>query len=222
MLALTKPWIDIGIQSNQTQKLTHFWSKTIGLRCEEVLDVYHGVQQHRYRLQGGILKLNLLEDLLPSAPRTGYRKIIVADPAVTEIQENIDPDGTQCQRVPPSTLDGYDLGLEIAVTDSKRFTTFYAELLGLEPLNDGSFACGKTKIFIQQSTDAVSTADDHGPGIRYITLQIRHLDILHSTLLAKGVTEHKPPAQWNEMSYISFIRDPDNNLIELSQRRDLS
>lgn len=60
------------------------------------------------------------------------------------------------------------------------------------------------------------------PGFRYLTVQVWDCDAEHAALLALGAEEGRPPATLGTTARISFIRDPDGNWIEVSQRASLT
>lgn len=221
MLVLAKSVLDFGLQSDNRESMTAFWQEQVGLALDRVLPVFKGVDQYRFGIDDAVLKVNMMDDPLPAAPPTGYRELWIPRPGLEHSQDLRDPDGNQFSLVPPDHLEGYRLGLCIAVSDLSAFTRFYTEALGLIQLDSNSFACGKTKLMLRQTDHATTTADDLGRGFRYITIQVKALDKLHQALVDKGVVEHMAPSQWSDVAYVSFIRDPDNNLIELSQRAEL-
>ena len=60
-----------------------------------------------------------------------------------------------------------------------------------------------------------------GVGFRYITVQIFSCDEEHERILASGGTEGRAPRTIGTTTRYSFVRDPDGNWIEVSQRREL-
>jgi len=218
---MTKPYLDFGLQSDHGEPMQAFWRDEIGLPLTQVLTVYEGVDQYRYGLHDAVLKLNVMAQPMAAAPNTGYRRMIITRAGLDSPRELRDPDGNAFLLAPEGYLGAQQLGLDIAVSDLASFRRFYGELLQIPTAGDNAFNWGKTRIALLESAGVATTADDHGTGLRYITFQLRNLDEVHARLISKGVVEHMPPTHWNEMSYVSFIRDPDNNLIELSQRVDL-
>jgi len=59
-------------------------------------------------------------------------------------------------------------------------------------------------------------------GFRYITIQVRDCDAEHRRMLAAGAAEGAPPFTLGTVARISFIRDPDGNWVEISQRASLT
>ena len=61
-----------------------------------------------------------------------------------------------------------------------------------------------------------------GLGYRYITVQVWKVDEEHANFLARGGTEASAPRTLGTTARISFIKDPDENWIEVSQRASLT
>ncbi|MEZ5595911.1 MAG: hypothetical protein R3E84_05890 [Pseudomonadales bacterium] len=72
-------------------------------------------------------------------------------------------------------------------------------------------------------TEGVATLDplQLGKGYRYMTLQIFDVLAAHAQVLASGGREGSPPRKLGDVAHISFVRDPDGNWIELSQRKSI-
>jgi lactoylglutathione lyase len=60
------------------------------------------------------------------------------------------------------------------------------------------------------------------PGYRYLTAQVWEVDVEHAAILARGGNEGRPPVTLGTTARISFVRDPDGNWIEISQRASLT
>ena len=61
-----------------------------------------------------------------------------------------------------------------------------------------------------------------GPGYRYFTVQVFEVDREHAGILARGGAEGRAPLTLGKVARISFVRDPDGNWIEISQRASLT
>jgi lactoylglutathione lyase len=61
-----------------------------------------------------------------------------------------------------------------------------------------------------------------GVGFRYITVQIWDVEEEHRQVLSRGGDEGRAPVTLGETARISFIKDPDGNWIEISQRASLT
>ena len=70
------------------------------------------------------------------------------------------------------------------------------------------------------ATDVVASM--RAVGMRYITVQVRDVDAEHRRFMSMGVWEGAAPVSLGAVARISFIRDPDGNFIEISQRASLT
>jgi lactoylglutathione lyase len=60
------------------------------------------------------------------------------------------------------------------------------------------------------------------PGYRYLTIQVYDVRAVHADVVARGGREGRPPVRLGEVAFISFVRDPDGNWLEISQRKSLT
>ena len=76
---------------------------------------------------------------------------------------------------------------------------------------------------VQTCALPISLAGDamRARGYRYLTIQVHDCDAMHAAVLAAGGREGSPPRTLGAVARISFVRDPDGNWIELSQRASL-
>jgi len=56
------------------------------------------------------------------------------------------------------------------------------------------------------------------PGFRYLTIQVWDVDAAHREVIDRGGMEGFAPVTLGRVARIAFVRDPDGNWIELSQR----
>ena len=108
--------------------------------------------------------------------------------------------------------------------DVNAHRRFYAVSLGLPDVPEqggDSFLCGDSVILFEKTEDVVPDPLMEGQGWRYITIQIRNVDEEHAAILARGGREGRAPQTLGKVARISFIRDPDGNWIEMSQRASL-
>ena len=75
-MKLAKPRIDVGLYTNRRDEMLAFWRDEVGLPYEELLPMGGGVQQHRFGLNGSVLKVNHSRDPIPDEPRAGYRELV--------------------------------------------------------------------------------------------------------------------------------------------------
>ena len=58
--------------------------------------------------------------------------------------------------------------------------------------------------------------------MRYITVQVLDVHAGHRRFMSMGVLEGAAPVTLGVVESVSFIRDPDGNFIEISQRASLT
>jgi lactoylglutathione lyase len=73
-----------------------------------------------------------------------------------------------------------------------------------------------------QDDSAVRTEPLRALGYRYLTVQVWDVDAEHAGIVARGGTEGRPPVTLGTTARVSFVRDPDGNWIEVSQRASLT
>ncbi|MBA4209456.1 MAG: VOC family protein [Parvibaculum sp.] len=221
---LAKPRIDVGLFTTNLEPMLAFWQNEVGLPFDHLLPLGGGVQQHRHDLLGSVLKINHSRNALPIATPSGYRELLIAREGLRTPKSLADPDGNKVTLVPPGTHGVERIGIRLGVRDVNAHRRFYAVALGLPdvPEQGGlSFLCGDSVILLDEAEDAPADAAFEGPGWRYITIQIRNTDEEHAAILARGGAEGRAPQTLGKVARISFIRDPDGNWIELSQRASL-
>jgi catechol 2,3-dioxygenase-like lactoylglutathione lyase family enzyme len=235
-MELAKRFVDVGIFTNRLDEMRAFYGERIRLPYEEMLPVGGGVRQHRYGLLGSVLKINHARDPIPPRIAGGYRKLSISDPRTPMPLPMQDPDGNEIELIPTGQRGVNQIEIQIGVTDEDAFEHFYGDALGGERLDARRFKIGETIISFQHDPAAVratkspsssaSAADVmatmRAVGIRYITVQVRDCDAEHRRFMSMGVWEGAAPVTLGAVARISFIRDPDGNFIEISQRASLT
>ena len=233
-MELAKRFIDVGIFTNRIDEMRAFYGERIRLPYEEMLPVGGGVRQYRYGLLGSVLKINHARDPLPARIAGGYRKLSISDPRTPMPLAMQDPDGNEIELVPSGQRGVNQIEIQIGVTDEAAFEKFYGDALGAERVSAGRFKLGETVISFNRDAAAVrapksspGSAMDalvtmRAVGMRYITVQVRDCDGEHRRLTSMGVWEGAAPVTLGAVARISFIRDPDGNFIEISQRASLT
>lgn len=221
-LEVVKPAIDVGIQTNDLAAHQAFWGDELGLRFDHLLKVGGGVHQHRYDLHGGVLKLNAHRDPLPADAPTGYTAIAVVDAAraADGIQGRQGPDGLRVALTPP-TQDGTRVNVMVEASDAGRTLDVLEATFGGDR-GEGTLRIGETKLSVKLRRDRLPTTSRDGLGIRYLTVQVRDVHAAHAHALASGMTEGMAPLRLGDVAHISFVRLPDGDFIELSQRASLT
>ncbi|HKI73019.1 MAG TPA: VOC family protein [Pseudomonadales bacterium] len=221
-MKLAKDCIDVGVQTNTPEAMLNFWQQEIGLPHEELLKVGGGVHQHRHSLNGSVFKLNSVRDPLPSGDPTGYDELLIAKPGIEAPRHLVDPDGNKVTLVP----EGYDgithIGIRMKVSSLDKFRHFYNEVLDIDQVSDDVFRWGTTLFFLVEDPSKTPAQEMRGIGYRYITVQVWKVDEEHRAFLERGGSEGRAPVTLGTTARISFIKDPDDNWIEVSQRASLT
>ena len=233
-MKLAKQFVDVGLFTNNLAEMRAFYSEQIRLPFEEILAVGPGMKQHRFGMLGSVLKINDSRDALPPRKAAGYRRLTIADPRTPMPLQMQDPDGSEIELVPAGQRGIKQIEIQLGVTDEPAFEHFYGDALHGRKLGSGRFQIGDTIISFAKDAAAVrapktasaSAMDVVGAmravGIRYITIQVRDCDEEHRRFISMGVWEGAAPVTLGEVARISFIRDPDGNFIEISQRASLT
>lgn len=218
MIELAKPALDVGLFTNDREAMLTFWQQQVGVAFAELLPIGGGVQQHRHAIGDSVLKINHSRDPLPEAPPGGIRRLVIASPASAETHLE-DPDGNLVSLVAPGDVE--QIRVELTVTDLAAHQEFYGDALGLSAVDDTTFRCGVSQIRLSEG-DAVKDPQQRALGYRYMTIQVFDVVACHREILARGGREGRAPVKLGDVAYISFVRDPDGNWIEVSQRKSIT
>lgn len=216
---LAKPAIDIGLFTNQLEPMLSFWQNTVGLSFSELLPVGNGIRQHRHAIGNSVFKLNHVRDALTPSAASGIRHLSVASSNATSPRKMLDPDGNALTMI-PQQAGTPPLCIHLVVSDLDSHRRFYGEALGLPESQHAEFMGGETRLVLEQGV-AIKDPVQLGVGYRYMTLQIFDVLKTHAHVLANGGREGSAPRRLGDVAHISFVRDPDGNWIELSQRKSI-
>lgn len=220
-MQLAKPAVDVGLYTNDREAMLTFWQERISLPFAEMLRVGNGVQQHRHAIGDSVLKVNHSRDPLPAEAQAGIRHLLIVSERVDEATELFDPDGNRITQVPPGFDAITQLRVEMTVSDLARHQDFYGGILELPELDANTFCCGASQIRLSEG-EATADPIQRAPGYRYLTLQIFDVKGVHAQVVAKGGREGTAPVKLGDVAHISFVRDPDGNWLELSQRKSIT
>jgi lactoylglutathione lyase len=98
---------------------------------------------------------------------------------------------------------------------------FWRHTMQFDSPAPGVYLCGDTRVIVVGERRVERCDDWRAPGWRYTTVQIRDCVAEHAGVLARGGEEGRPPMVLGDTVRYSFVRDPDGNFIELSQRASL-
>ncbi len=233
-MELAKRFVDVGIFTNRLDEMRAFYGDRIRLPYEEMLPVGGGVRQYRFGLLGSVLKINHTRDPLPRRVAGGYQKLSISDLRTPMPLPMQDPDGNDVELVPSGNRGVTQIEIHIGVTDQAAFENFYADALQAEKIGAGRFKLGETIISFGYDPAALRApkspaagaadviASMRAVGMRYITVLVLDCDAEHRRFMSMGVWEGAAPVTLGAVARISFIRDPDGNFIEISQRASLT
>jgi lactoylglutathione lyase len=221
-MKLAKQHVDVGLYTNNAPAMLEFWQQRIGLPFEETLPLGGGVRQHRHAMNGSVLKINDARDPLADEGLAGYREIIIARDGIETAQSLTDPDGNSITLVPPGRDGITGIGVRLAVRDEAAFHRFYADALQLEPAGERAYRCGDSLLLFAHDPSARAVGRTQARGVRYMTVQVWDVDAEHAGIVARGGAEGRAPLTLGSTARISFVRDPDGNWIEVSQRASLT
>jgi catechol 2,3-dioxygenase-like lactoylglutathione lyase family enzyme len=123
---LAKQFIDVGIFTNRIDEMRTFYAEQIHLPYEELLPVGAGVKQHRFGLQGSVLKINHARDPLPPRKPGGYQRLTISDASIATPSTLRDPDGNDIELVPRGQHGVTQIEIHLGVTDEAAFANFTA------------------------------------------------------------------------------------------------
>ncbi len=106
--------------------------------------------------------------------------------------------------------------------DEEAARRFFRDALALEAAGADACRCGDSLLMFAADPSAVAVGPMQAQGFRYLTVQVRDVDAEHAAILARGGAEGRPPVTLATTARISFVRDPDGNWIEISQRASLT
>ncbi len=219
---LAKQHIDVGLFTNNTEEMLHFWQDEVGLPFEETLPLGNGIRQHRHGMNGSVLKLNSVRDPMRPQDPSGYRELLIARDGVTSPRRLVDPDGNRIVLVPRGHENVIGIGVRLAVRDERAMHRFLGDALQLDPAGDNAYRCGDSLLVFAADESATLVGPMTAQGYRYVTVQVRDVDAEHAGVVARGGAEGRPPITLGTTARISFVRDPDGNWIEVSQRASLT
>lgn len=220
-MQLAKPNLDIGLFTSQRDAQLAFWQQTVGLAYDHLGKLGGGLQQHRHHMNGAILKVNHARDPLPPQPASGLVGLRIARDGLAVQHMLADPDGNRVMLVPPGDEGVMTIGIELVVNNRDAHDHFWCHVMQFQREAAGRYRCGQTLVMVVGEAPVQRCDHWRAPGWRYTTVQIHDCVAEHAGVLARGGDEGAPPSLLGDTVRMSFVRDPDGNFIELSQRASL-
>lgn len=220
-MKLAKQALDVGFYTDQLDASLAFWQQIVNAPFREMLPLGQGIRQHRHAIDDSVLKINHARDGSPTAPPCGYRGLTVAQPGLAVARELTSPEGTAVTLVPAGTGPISQLEVTVVVSDLERHRQYWGKALALPEPELGVFQAGVSRVRLHQG-EAVKDPLQRAVGFRYLTLQVFDVREAHAAVIAAGGAEGMAPVRLGEVAHISFVRDPDGNWLELSQRKSIT
>lgn len=219
MMDIVKPHLDVGLFVASLELEIGFCRDVLGLAFDHMAKLGGGIHQHRFHLNGSILKINHARQPLPTMAPSGFRQLRIARRGLSSTKSMLDPAGTPIQLVPEGQAGVVGIGIDLYVRNRDKHDHFWRTVMSFPSPSPNTYACGDSLIFIHESTEAMFPQTSwKGHGLRYLTLQVRDCALAHGLLIARGAEEGMPPTRMGDTATISFVRDPDGNFIEISAR----
>jgi catechol 2,3-dioxygenase-like lactoylglutathione lyase family enzyme len=227
---LAKPQVDVGLFTRQLEAMQAFYGEKLGLQYESMLPVGGGFRQYRYLCNGSVIKLMHSREPLRARRPGGYETLMIATPKVSQTEALADPDDNTVELVPPGRDDVSQMEIRVGVTDVEAFGDFYRNAFGAVHIGRSRYKIGETifGVFHEPEIHHAALKPFANPlevvqamaelGIQYVTVQVRNCDAAFSAVKAAGAVTAVEPANFGTVARICFVRDPDGNFIEISQR----
>jgi catechol 2,3-dioxygenase-like lactoylglutathione lyase family enzyme len=232
-MELENKCLDFGMFTNNPEGLHKFYEGELGLKCQGTTPMGPKFKLSRYQLNDSVLKLWHASDPLPPRAGAGYKSLTVADSKVGSPRTVIDPDGNKLVFVPSGQNQVDQIEFQLGVSDLAAADRFYGDVLEAERIGTGRYQLGRSILTLsadpeahQVKTEALGNPLDavvamSGPGVRYITIQVRDGAAEYHRLMAKGginpgVSLTSPGGP---LLALFMIRDPDGNWVEILQRK---
>jgi predicted enzyme related to lactoylglutathione lyase len=220
-MQLAKTHLDVGLFARSIEPHLSFWTHTVGLRYDHRLKLGAGIHQHRFQLNGSVLKVNHAREPLAESNPSGIAGVRIATAHTSTPLQLSDPDANNVTLVPMGHDGVTGIGIDLRVNSRDAHERFWRHVMQFTSPAPDVYVCGDTRIFIREE-DGVGRAQSwRGYGWRYLTVQITDCQAEHRGVLGRGGDEGEAPRRLGDVAIVSFVRDPDGNFIELSQRASL-
>lgn len=220
-MEFAKPHLDVGLFARSIEPHMSFWNDTVGLPYDHVLKLGAGIHQHRFDMNGSVLKVNHSRTALVEAEPSGITGLRIATGGTSTARPLCDPDGNHVMLVPKGHEGVAGIGIDLRVTNRDAHERFWRHVMQFTSPAPDVYVCGDTRIFVREEASVERTQSWRGYGWRYLTVQVTDCQAEHGGVLARGGDEGETPRRLGDVAVVSFVRDPDGNFIELSQRASL-
>ncbi|MCR9094423.1 MAG: VOC family protein [bacterium] len=216
MIEVVKSQLDVGLVS-EDPAVVDFWRDEAGLVFDHSIPVVKDQVQYRFDERGTVVKVNVRK-ALTGDQRSGIQALLIARDELDAPREMADPDGNRVVFVPTGTEGVTQIGVRIAVRDLARTMAYYRDVLGFTEEARDRVRCGDSVLLFEERDDAPSGFAQAQRGWLYLTVQIRDCDAETARVEEAGGEVVVRPMNLGEVARMAMVRDPDGNLLEISQR----
>lgn len=220
MIEIVKDQLDVGLVSERLA-IVDFWRDEAGLAFDHLLPVARGHDQHRFVEGGSVVKVNIRESI-EGDQRSGIEELLIARSDLETRRSLADPDGNRVSFVPSGTEGVTQVGVRLAVPELERTMAYYRDVLGFLQESPVRVRCGDSVLLFEERADAPSGFAQAQRGWLYLTVQVRDCDAEVARIEAAGGQVVVTPRNLGKVARMAMIRDPDGNLLEVSQRASLT
>ena len=220
MIEIVKDQLDVGLVSDRLD-VVDFWRDEAGLAFDHLLRIARGHDQHRFVEAGSVVKVNIREKI-EGDQRSGIEELLIARSDLDTTRPLADPDGNRVCFVPVGTQGVTQVGVRLAVPELARTIAYYRDVLGFWQEAPARVRCGDSVLLFEERADAPSGFAQAQRGWLYLTVQVRDCDAEVARIEAAGGQVVVTPRNLGEVARMAMIRDPDGNLLEVSQRASLT
>jgi lactoylglutathione lyase len=220
MIEIVKNQLDVGLVSERPE-VVDFWRDEAELVFDHSIPVVKGQVQWRFVERGSVIKVNIRKALTGDTC-SGLEELLVARKELRAPRSMADPDGNRVCFVPEGFEGVTQIGVRLAVRDLNRTMDYYVGVLGFDRETDSRVRCGDSVLLFHERADAPSGFHKAQKGWLYLTVQVRHCDEETARIEAAGGAVSVAPMNLGEVARMAMVRDPDGNLLEISQRASLT
>lgn len=220
-MELAKPHLDVGLFARLIDPQLAFWRDAVGLPYDHVLKLGAGIHQHRFDMNGSVLKVNHSRTALAEPHPSGITGLRIASDGTRTPRPLSDPDDNRVTLVPTGHNGVTGIGIDLRVNNRDAHQRFWCHVMQFASPEPDVYVCGDTRIFVREEGRVERAQSWRGYGWRYLTVQVIDCQAEHREVLGRGGDEGEAPRRLGDVAIVSFVRDPDGNFIELSQRASL-
>ena len=184
-MKLAKPHVDVGLFARSIERHQAFWSDRVGLPYDHRLKLGAGIHQHRFHLNGSVLKVNHSREPLAEQSPSGITGVRVASADTSTPLRLSDPDGNGVTLVPPGHDGVTGIGIELRVNRPRRASTLLATCHAVR-VAGARRLCVRRHPHLRPRGSSVERAQSwRGYGWRYLTVQVTDCQAEHRGVLGQ-------------------------------------